>query len=105
MLRICRIENQDCLNARTNKPIPRIEFVENLRHLPKGTIIHSRDAVDATLDELTHICDQRAESYNEHEFCGVHETLGRLLTKQVGEKKTTEIMLEIARHGGIQHLK
>lgn len=53
------------------------------------------------LEELVQLCDQEAESRNNHGFVGAHRILTTLLFKKLGRKKTTEIMLEIAEYGGL----
>lgn len=53
------------------------------------------------LEELVHMCDQTAESRNNHDFVGTHRILATLLFNKLGRKKTTEIMLEIAEYGGL----
>lgn len=61
----------------------------------------SYEAPDASLEQLAELCDQDAESGNYHDFVGVHEKLGELLVKHVGEKTATNIIRDIAELGGL----
>ena len=54
-----------------------------------------------TLEELTNFCDEEAESRNNHNFVGSHKILSALLFKQLGRKKATIIMQEIAEYSGL----
>lgn len=47
------------------------------------------------------LCDQEAESSNNHEFVGVHRVLAALLYQKCGRKQATRLMFEIARRGGL----
>ena len=54
-----------------------------------------------TLEELADLCDQEAESRNNHNFVGSHKILSALLFKQLGREKATKIMQEIAEYSGL----
>lgn len=103
MKKIYRIQNDDYVHAKTGKPLPRIEYFDQDR-FPKGTVILRKDAEDASLAELTQLCDQAAENSNDHAFCGTHAALGRMLKNEAGAKLATKIMLSIALVGGLQKL-
>ncbi len=53
------------------------------------------------LEELVQMCDQEAESRNNHDYVGAHRILATLLFNKLGREKATEIMLEIAEYGGL----
>ena len=54
-----------------------------------------------TLEELVNMCDQDAESLNNHSFVGLHKLLCTLLFQHLGREKTTNIVYEIAEYGGL----
>ena len=60
-----------------------------------------RDAGDATLEELVHLCDRDAENRNAHEFCGVHRLLAGWLYQRYGRTDATSAMRQIAEFGGV----
>lgn len=53
------------------------------------------------IENLVQLCDQNAESRNNHDFVGTHRILSALLFRKLGRKQTTEIMIEIAELGGL----
>ena len=53
------------------------------------------------LEELVQMCDQNAESRNNHDFVGAHRVLATLLFKTLGRKTTKDILVEIAELGGL----
>jgi len=103
MEKIYHVQNDDYLDSKTREPIPRIDYFEKGK-FGRETLLIRKDAEDATLDELTQLCDQQAENSNDHAFCGTHEALGKILKKEVGDKLSTQIMLQIALKGGLQRL-
>ena len=104
MKKIYRILNDGLVHSKTGKPLPRIAYFDCRDRFPKGTVILRKDAEDATLSELTQLCDQEAENSNAHSFCGTHAALGRMLKNETGVKLATKIMLSIALVGGLQKL-
>ena len=71
-------------------------------------VIHETDIYDtdhnATIRELADLCDQDAESCNNHFAVGMHRILAVLLCKKVGSDYATKIMLEITELGGMDGL-
>ena len=53
------------------------------------------------LEAIADMCDQNAESRNNHDFVGVHRILSALLFKRLGRKQATDIMIEVAEFGGL----
>ena len=58
-----------------------------------------------TLEELADLCDQEAESRNNHNYVGLHKLVATLLFKQLGREKATKIMQEIAEYKGLDGMK
>ena len=58
-----------------------------------------------TLEELANMCDQEAESRNNHSFVGLHKLLAALLFQQLGREKATTIMREIAEYSGLDGMR
>ena len=58
-----------------------------------------------TLEELANMCDQDAESRNNHSFVGLHKLLSALLFRRFGREMTTEIIYEIAEYGGLDGMQ
>jgi len=58
-----------------------------------------------TIVELADMCDQNAESRNNHRFVGVHRMLAVILNDAVGRDDATVIMREIAEYGGLDGMK
>ena len=54
-----------------------------------------------SLKELVNLCDQNAESRNNHSFVCLHRLLAKLLIGEVGEDYATNIMKTIAEYGGL----
>jgi len=55
-------------------------------------------AKDVSLEALANFCDEKAEDGN---FVGCHRLLATILYRSVGRRYATEIMREIAEHGGL----
>lgn len=90
-----RVKNNDYTD-RAGDPVPHITYEKP----PKAELVSNGD--DATLEELAELCDQDAENWNAHDFCGSHRLLASLLHRHCGRGKATEIMLDVAKYGG-QH--
>ena len=56
---------------------------------------------ELTLKELVNLCDQNAESRNNHSFVCLHRLLAKLLIGEVGEDYAKNIMKTIAEYGGL----
>ena len=56
---------------------------------------------NATTEELADLCDQDAESYNNHFAVGMHRVLATLLGNLYCDEYVNEIMLVIAEYGGL----
>lgn len=56
---------------------------------------------NATTKELADLCDEDAESCNNHFAVGMHRLLAVLLCGVVGDDYTNKIMLKIAEYGGL----
>lgn len=56
---------------------------------------------NATTEELADLCDQDAESCNNHFAVGTHRLLAVLLCNKVGDDYANKIILEIAEYGGL----
>lgn len=53
------------------------------------------------IEELADMCDQNAESRNNHGAVGMHRILAALLYDMVGQYYTNVVMREIAEYGGM----
>lgn len=78
----------------------RIEFMEEEMYEPILDVNPT-----PTLEELADMCDQDAESRNNHSFVGLHKLLSALLFRRFGREKTTEIIYEIAEYGGLDGMQ
>jgi len=54
-----------------------------------------------TIVELADMCDQNAESRNNHAVVGMHRILAALLHREIGYHDTNAVMREIAEYGGL----
>jgi hypothetical protein len=54
-----------------------------------------------TLKEIINLCDQEAESRNNHGFVCLHRLLAKMLIGEVGEDYATNVMKTIAEYGGL----
>lgn len=100
IFKIYRVQNSDCFDESTGECIPVLTYEKPFK---KADVV-STGGDDGTLEELVQLCDQHAESLNAHEFCGTHRLLGAVLFNQVGRKKATKILLDIARRGGLHRM-
>jgi hypothetical protein len=100
---IYRLLNDHVLSEAGGTPIPHFAYVDPTFPPQKKEILE-KDASKATLEELVHLCDQEAESCNNHEFCGTHLALAALLLHHVPKKKATEILRHIAELGGLDRM-
>lgn len=68
-------------------------------------ILNAGDEYDeshnATTEELANLCDQDAESCNNHFAVGMHRVLATLLRVTFCDEYVNKIMLEIAEYGGL----
>ena len=53
------------------------------------------------IKEIVDLCDQEAESRNNHGFVCLHRLLAKMLIGEVGEDYATNIMKTIAEYGGL----
>lgn len=58
-------------------------------------------AKNVRLEILCDMMDQHAESTNCHTYVGMHRLLGTLLFKNLGRKKATDIMRQVAEMGAL----
>src|SRR5947208_10047142 len=98
---IYRVKNvSEYYDPKTGIAVPYLTYYE-----PSGNDeLMSAGGADATLEELVQLCDQDAESINAHDFCGVHRLLGAVLFRKLGRTTATDIMLDIARRGGLHRM-
>lgn len=54
-----------------------------------------------SLEELAQLCDMEAKSRNNHSYVGAHRLLAALLRNMLCREIATDIMLEIAKYGGL----
>ncbi len=95
---IYRVENANNFLSKYGEAIPYLTYEEP----GSDDKLIGRGGADATLEELVGLCDHDAENCNAHDFCGSHRLLGAILYRHLGRSQATNIMLDIARHGG-QH--
>jgi hypothetical protein len=93
------VQNDHYLDKPNGTPVPHLEFVDP-KDPPDGEVLR-KDGATATLEDLVGLCDQDAESVNAHDYCGAHRLLAAVLYKELGRKKATKIMLEIAQRRGL----
>lgn len=70
------------------------------KYLDRSTI---RPTGRPTAEEYAELCDQDAEDRNAHDFCGTHNGLLELLTRNKF-RDVRLIMKKIAEHGGLQQI-
>jgi hypothetical protein len=59
---------------------------------------------EPTIEEYAELCDQAAESANQHAFCGTHRALVEILRRNVAEPDALAVMRDIAESGGLQKI-
>lgn len=67
-----------------------------------GTVV-SVARSDVSLEQLADMCDQHAESRNNHKFVGAHRMLAAILWRTVGRDEAQRVMWEVASYGGLDY--
>lgn len=95
------VQNDECVDEKTRKPVPRLEF--NSQWVTPEDVC-SRDITTATASQLAELCDQACENANYHDFVGAHEKLAKLIDDAAGPDASRKVLLAIAEAGGLHEI-